>query len=124
MRMALSPPCLCLISIPVDRYNPGVFIGIQPNRRTLKFDILKPKATGDDKESKPKKRSVICTDCDGNGTIQCSQCKGSGVNSEDFFNGKFKIGDSCWLCGGRQEMLCGTCNGAGFVGGFLSGFDN
>lgn len=30
----------------------------------------------------------------------------------------------CVFCRGRQEMLCGTCNGAGFVGGFLSGFDN
>ncbi|KAL8216359.1 hypothetical protein R6Q57_023196 [Mikania cordata] len=80
-------------------------------------------ATGD-KESKPKTKSVICTDCDGNGTVQCSQCKGNGVNTQDFFNGQFKVGDSCWLCGGKKEMLCGNCNGAGFVGGFLSGFDN
>ena len=33
------------------------------------------------------------------GAIQCSQCKGSGVNSVDIFNGQFKAGDSCWLCG-------------------------
>ncbi|KAK9080011.1 hypothetical protein SSX86_001686 [Deinandra increscens subsp. villosa] len=80
--------------------------------------------TGDKEPAEPKTKSVICTDCDGNGTVQCSQCKGIGVNPQDFFNGQFKAGDSCWLCGGRKEMLCGNCNGAGFVGGFLSGFDN
>ncbi|KAI7725407.1 hypothetical protein M8C21_031088 [Ambrosia artemisiifolia] len=121
MSMPISP---CFSVIPMH-HNPGVFITNQTNRKLLRsvnFDILKPKATGD-KESKPKTNSVICTDCDGNGAVQCSQCKGSGVNPEDFFDGQFKAGDSCWLCGGRQEMLCGTCNGAGFVGGFLSGFD-
>ncbi|XP_065850097.1 protein BUNDLE SHEATH DEFECTIVE 2, chloroplastic-like isoform X2 [Euphorbia lathyris] len=68
----------------------------------------------------PKRKSVICDDCDGNGAVLCSQCKGDGVNSVDFFNGQFKAGESCWLCGGRKEMLCGNCNGAGFLGGFLS----
>lgn len=24
---------------------------------------------------------------------------------------------------GRKEMLCGNCNGAGFIGGFLSTYD-
>ncbi|XVF71317.1 hypothetical protein PTKIN_Ptkin12aG0027700 [Pterospermum kingtungense] len=52
--------------------------------------------------------------------VVCSQCKSSRVNSVDFFNGEFKAGDSCWLCGGKKEMLCGNCNGAGFVGGFIS----
>lgn len=33
------------------------------------------------------------------GAVQCSQCKGNGVNSVDVFNGQFKAGDSCWLCG-------------------------
>jgi hypothetical protein len=33
------------------------------------------------------------------GAVLCSQCKGSGVNSVDLFNGQFKAGDSCWLCG-------------------------
>ena len=33
------------------------------------------------------------------GAVLCSQCKGSGVNSADLFNGRFKAGDSCWLCG-------------------------
>ncbi|NP_001236909.1 Protein BUNDLE SHEATH DEFECTIVE 2, chloroplastic-like [Glycine max] len=70
-----------------------------------------------------KPNSVICADSDGNGAVLCSQCKGSGVNSVDIFNGQFKAGDSCWLCGGRKEMLCGNCNVAGFVGGFLSTYD-
>ncbi|CAI0415049.1 unnamed protein product [Linum tenue] len=80
------------------------------------------KAAGADNQA-PKPKSVICTDCDGNGAVQCSQCKGSGVNPVDFFNGQFKAGDSCWLCGGKQDMLCGNCNGAGFIGGFMSTFD-
>ncbi|KAF5759775.1 putative Heat shock protein DnaJ, cysteine-rich domain superfamily [Helianthus annuus] len=123
--MPMSMPISPYFSV-IPIHHPGVFITNQTNRkllRTVNFDILKPKATGD-KESKPKTKSVICTDCDGNGAVQCSQCKGTGVNPEDFFNGQFKAGDSCWLCGGRQEMLCGSCNGAGFVGGFLSGFDH
>lgn len=33
------------------------------------------------------------------GAVPCSQCKGNGINSVDHFNGQFKAGDSCWLCG-------------------------
>lgn len=103
------------------------------------------------------------------GAVQCSQCKGTGVNSVDHFNGQFKAGGLCWLCRylsnlslshifshstdllmasfsnvffslllpsihdvvltsnlfcrGKKEMLCGECNGAGFLGGFMSTFD-
>lgn len=32
------------------------------------------------------------------GAIQCSQCKGNGINSEDHFDGRFKAGGLCWLC--------------------------
>lgn len=32
------------------------------------------------------------------GAIQCTQCKGTGVNSVDHFNGQFKAGGLCWLC--------------------------
>ncbi|KAJ7978916.1 Chaperone DnaJ [Quillaja saponaria] len=32
------------------------------------------------------------------GAILCSQCKGTGVNSVDHFNGQFKAGGLCWLC--------------------------
>ncbi|KAK8349790.1 hypothetical protein V6Z12_A06G166900 [Gossypium hirsutum] len=28
---------------------------------------------------------------------QCSQCKGTGVNSVDHFNGQFKASELCWL---------------------------
>ncbi|OMO90838.1 hypothetical protein COLO4_18845 [Corchorus olitorius] len=83
-----------------------------------KFHSVKAKAVPSSRNTKPN--SVICGDCDGNGAVTCSQCKGSGVNSVDFFNGQFKAGDSCWLCGGKKQMLCGNCNGAGFIGGFMS----
>ncbi|EEF46973.1 conserved hypothetical protein [Ricinus communis] len=88
---------------------------------TARRCYLKTRAAPSDQNPKPK--SVICTDCDGNGAVLCSQCKGSGVNSVDIFNGQFKAGDSCWLCGGKKDMLCGNCNGAGFLGGFMSTFD-
>ncbi|CAN1169260.1 Protein BUNDLE SHEATH DEFECTIVE 2, chloroplastic [Linum perenne] len=86
-----------------------------------RFTRLKSQAA--EENQAPKPRSVICSDCDGNGAVQCSQCKGDGVNPVDFFNGQFKAGESCWLCGGKRDMLCGNCNGAGFVGGFMSDGD-
>ncbi|KAI9107079.1 hypothetical protein K1719_022607 [Acacia pycnantha] len=85
------------------------------------FSLTTKAANNSNQNTKPN--SVICGDCDGNGAVFCSQCKGSGVNSADLFDGKFKAGASCWLCGGRKEMLCGNCNGAGFIGGFLSTYD-
>ncbi|KAL5074321.1 hypothetical protein RYX36_013305 [Vicia faba] len=94
---------------------------------TNKFCLITTKATNDNgvggNQQSTKPNSVICADCDGNGAVVCSQCKGNGVNSVDFFNGLFKAGASCWLCGGRKEILCGSCNGAGFIGGFLSTYD-
>ncbi|WCJ30277.1 Protein BUNDLE SHEATH DEFECTIVE 2 chloroplastic [Euphorbia peplus] len=89
-----------------------------PRNYTSRGCLVRTKAA--QSNEKPKPKSVICDDCDGNGAVLCSQCKGGGVNSVDFFGGTFKAGASCWLCGGRKEMLCGNCNGAGFVGGFLS----
>lgn len=62
-------------------------------------------------------------DCKFTGAIVCTQCEGRGVNSVDHFNGRFKAGALCWLCRGKREILCGSCNGAGFLGGFLSTFD-
>ncbi|KAF4377291.1 protein BUNDLE SHEATH DEFECTIVE 2, chloroplastic [Cannabis sativa] len=89
-----------------------------------RFRCLKVKAKAANKSNQSKKpKSVLCDDCDGNGAVQCSQCLGNGVNSVDFFNGQFKAGDSCWLCGGKKHILCGNCNGAGFIGGFMSTFD-
>ncbi|KAF4378314.1 hypothetical protein G4B88_015885 [Cannabis sativa] len=71
-----------------------------------------------------KVNSIVCTKCEGNGAVSCSQCKGEGVNSVDHFNGQFKAGGLCWLCRGKREMLCGDCNGAGFLGGFMSTFED
>lgn len=67
-----------------------------------------------------KTSSLYCQNCDGNGVVLCSQCKGEGLNTEDHFNGRFKVGQTCWLCRGKRQMLCGECNGAGFLGGFLN----
>ncbi|KAJ8640541.1 hypothetical protein MRB53_017235 [Persea americana] len=90
--------------------------------QNARFDSFKPKAA-DSGNQRTKPNSIVCADCDGNGAVLCSQCKGNGVNSVDHFNGQFKAGGLCWLCRGKREMLCGNCNGAGFVGGFMSSFD-
>ncbi|GER32661.1 chaperone protein DnaJ [Striga asiatica] len=79
-------------------------------------------ATGNKPLTKPN--SILCAECDGDGAKKCTQCEGSGVNSVDHFNGQFKAGNMCWLCRGKKEILCGSCNGAGFIGGFMSTFDD
>ncbi|CAK7337387.1 unnamed protein product [Dovyalis caffra] len=81
-------------------------------------------AAVDSSNKSTKPNSIVCANCDGNGAVLCSQCKGAGVNSVDHFNGQFKAGGLCWLCRGKREILCGNCNGAGFVGGFMSTFDD
>lgn len=92
-------------------------------------------------------RNVFIYDVNLLGAKKCSQCEGTGINLVDHFNGQFKAGAKCWicrlisnyfvllwidepfainlilLCSGRKEVLCGDCNGAGFIGGFLSRFD-
>ncbi|XP_008795036.1 protein BUNDLE SHEATH DEFECTIVE 2, chloroplastic [Phoenix dactylifera] len=87
-----------------------------------RFQSLKAQASDSNQGTKPN--SIVCADCDGNGIVLCKQCKGTGVNSVDHFNGQFKAGALCWLCRGKREILCGNCNGAGFLGGFLSSFDD
>ncbi|KAI0487826.1 hypothetical protein KFK09_027649 [Dendrobium nobile] len=89
-----------------------------PNSKIPSFRV---NAAGFNRNTKPN--SIVCGDCDGNGAILCTQCKGTGVNSVDHFNGQFKAGGLCWLCRGKRDILCGNCNGAGFVGGFMSTFD-
>ncbi|XP_062098410.1 protein BUNDLE SHEATH DEFECTIVE 2, chloroplastic-like isoform X2 [Humulus lupulus] len=92
------------------------------NVRGARFRCVKAKAANKSNQSK-KPNSVICGDCDGNGAVQCSQCLGIGVNSVDFFNGEFKAVCCFGFCRGKKHMLCGNCNGAGFIGGFMSTFD-
>ncbi|GMY35864.1 protein BUNDLE SHEATH DEFECTIVE 2, chloroplastic [Fagus crenata] len=113
---------------------PGIVIGKSVTRKVIrvnelfqksqpaKFQSLEVKAT----ESNPgtKTNSIVCADCDGNGAKVCTQCEGTGVNSVDHFNGQFKAGGLCWLCRGKKEILCGRCNGAGFLGGFMSTFED
>ncbi|XP_050364812.1 protein BUNDLE SHEATH DEFECTIVE 2, chloroplastic-like [Argentina anserina] len=91
------------------------------NSPAAKVFHVKAKSAKSDEST--TRKSMVCSDCEGNGAVLCSQCKGSGVNADDLFGGQFKAGESCWLCGGRKEMLCGTCNGAGFLGGFMSTSD-
>eukprot|EP00270_Netrium_digitus_P001064 TRINITY_DN1117_c0_g1_i1.p1 TRINITY_DN1117_c0_g1~~TRINITY_DN1117_c0_g1_i1.p1 ORF type:complete len:167 (+),score=27.54 TRINITY_DN1117_c0_g1_i1:46-546(+) len=114
--------------------------GVQLNRRSERLlvfclasqtDEPSPRSSSSSPSPSPaaaemdtKTRSLICTQCEGNGAVLCSQCKGGGVNLEDHFQGKFKVGATCWLCRGRRSMLCGSCNGAGFLGGFLSSQDD
>ncbi|XP_043699186.1 protein BUNDLE SHEATH DEFECTIVE 2, chloroplastic isoform X2 [Telopea speciosissima] len=123
---------------PVTSFNsnskPGILIGGSNVRkvlriedqfrksRTAEFLSVEAKAA-DSNKSSTKSKTIVCVDCDGNGAVLCSQCKGSGVNSVDHFNGQFKAGGLCWLCRGKKDILCGSCNGAGFLGGFMSTFD-
>ncbi|KAI3495918.1 hypothetical protein L1887_38265 [Cichorium endivia] len=88
-----------------------------------RFQSLEVKATDETKSTTTKVNSIVCGDCEGNGSVQCSQCEGQGVNTQDHFGGRFKAGGLCWLCRGKKEILCGGCNGAGFRGGFMSSSD-
>ncbi|CAA0833220.1 DnaJ/Hsp40 cysteine-rich domain superfamily protein [Striga hermonthica] len=90
--------------------------------RNAPFEALKVNATSNKPSTKPN--SIRCAECDGDGAKKCTQCEGSGINSVDHFNGQFKAGNMCWLCRGKKEILCGSCNGAGFMGGFMSTFDD
>ncbi|URD86983.1 bundle sheath defective protein 2 [Musa troglodytarum] len=94
-----------------------------PHGAVSRFQSLRVKATESSTNSGTKPNSIVCADCDGNGAKLCTQCQGTGVNSVDHFNGRFKAGALCWLCRGKKEILCGNCNGAGFLGGFMSTFD-
>ncbi|KAJ8464427.1 hypothetical protein OPV22_026979 [Ensete ventricosum] len=95
-----------------------------PHGAISRFQSLRVKlATESSTNSGTKPNSIVCADCEGNGAKLCTQCQGNGVNSVDHFNGRFKAGASCWLCRGKKEILCGNCNGAGFLGGFMSTLD-
>ncbi|CAN0838661.1 Protein BUNDLE SHEATH DEFECTIVE 2, chloroplastic [Linum grandiflorum] len=124
MASCSSFTALCSLNCP---NKPGIIgnsaagVGNKPFQtfKSPKSMSLEVKASNDDGKT-TKTRSIVCDDCEGNGAVACSQCKGGGVNSEDHFNGRFKTGGLCWLCRGKREMLCGKCNGAGFVGGFMN----
>ncbi|XWS26999.1 hypothetical protein CRYUN_Cryun26dG0078400 [Craigia yunnanensis] len=90
--------------------------------RSARIQSLEAKAAEKNQITKPN--SIVCAGCDGNGAKQCTQCEGTGVNSVDHFNGQFKASGLCWLCRGKREILCGNCNGAGFIGGFMSTCDD
>jgi len=52
-----------------------------------------------------------CPVCRGTGWKPCGQCEGTGINPSDAFGGKFKAGDACWLCEGKNgaRTMCGNC---------------
>eukprot|EP00741_Cyanophora_paradoxa_P004566 tig00000808_g4434.t1 len=52
---------------------------------------------------------IICPKCAGQGCVPCPQCEGTGVNSEDKFQGRFKKGEQCWLCIGKKVVGCSDC---------------
>ncbi|XP_057768175.1 protein BUNDLE SHEATH DEFECTIVE 2, chloroplastic [Salvia miltiorrhiza] len=109
-----------------ERYTSGRVNWITDATNSSKNAAFEPlKANANDKQSAtPKVSSILCHDCEGNGNKKCGQCLGKGVNSVDHFNGQYKAGASCWLCRGKREILCGSCNGAGFLGGFMSTHDD
>ncbi|KAH7572403.1 hypothetical protein JRO89_XS04G0250600 [Xanthoceras sorbifolium] len=108
-----------LYEVPEEQCN----VAMDSKEGIVKVGGDEMQAVATDSNQSTKQNSIVCADCDGNGSKQCSQCKGMGVNSVDHFNGQFKAGGLCWLCRGKREILCGNCNGAGFVGGFMSTFD-
>ena len=56
-------------------------------------------------------RDGRCPVCQGTGWKPCGQCEGTGINRSDAFGGKFKAGDACWLCEGKNNArtMCGNC---------------
>ncbi|TYG97844.1 hypothetical protein ES288_A10G069800v1 [Gossypium darwinii] len=52
------------------------------------------------------------------GAKQCSQCKGTGVNSVDHFNGQFKAGGLCWLCSCRNWHILGSKKSTEVIQGY------
>jgi hypothetical protein len=47
-----------------------------------------------------------CSECNGNGTVECIQCYGSGRHGSDPTK-------SCSHCGGSKRQKCWKCNGTG-----------
>ncbi|CAN6564154.1 hypothetical protein C1H46_012090 [Malus baccata] len=125
--LSFTPVCSFATNKPrvfIERSIGGKVVRVNEVFRSSKaanFQSWEVKAT----EGTPtaKVNSLVCSTCEGNGAKVCNQCEGTGVNSVDHFNGQFKAGGLCWLCRGKREILCGDCNGAGFLGGFMSTLD-
>jgi hypothetical protein len=82
-----------------------------------------------------------CPTCDGHGSHECRNCKGTRYNPEDFvppnglvladarqFNGSVDVthfllpGGICFFCKGRGVQPCGDCEGSGLTGGISERF--
>eukprot|EP00898_Chlorokybus_atmophyticus_P006022 jgi/Chlat1/6420/Chrsp45S05923 len=131
---AAAAGCTVLALLPARRHSalvhssaktgrPCFPLKLQSARQTVIVHASAEPSSSDSTQSsktQTKSHSILCTNCDGNGAVVCNQCQGTGRNTEDFFQGRFKAGETCWLCRGKRQMLCGDCNGAGFIGGFMS----
>ncbi|KAG2293087.1 hypothetical protein Bca52824_039756 [Brassica carinata] len=124
------PPTFCLLQSPINSVKPTHFFPIGDKKLAQKKEVFQTsksksfeiQATNGTQATKSS--SIVCQNCEGNGNaVACSQCKGGGVNLTDHFNGQFKAGLASVGFAGKKEVLCGECNGAGFIGGFLSTFD-
>ncbi|KAF3643550.1 putative pyruvate dehydrogenase E1 component subunit alpha-3, chloroplastic-like [Capsicum annuum] len=111
------------------------------------LSVVEVKATDSDKDTKV--RSIVCQNCDGSElsvsyTLYRSQVQWrahnvkelgltrsiistDGLKPVDYVGCAGKIcihsipGPHLWdYTGGKKDMLCGECNGAGFLGGFLT----
>jgi len=79
--------------------------------------------------------STVCPDCNAKGIVVCWACKGTGVNDEDceeligtsvenlrqqsgVMNALwyFHKGGPCWICRGKPDVPCTTCEGTGIRG--------
>ncbi|KAB1204614.1 hypothetical protein CJ030_MR8G012686 [Morella rubra] len=90
-----------LCSAPLTSFKasqkPGNCMGIHVSQKQLQYEVFRSFAAT--KFSNLKAKVLPPMPFNYWGAVLCSQCKGSGVNSVDLFNGQFKAGDSCWLCG-------------------------
>jgi hypothetical protein len=53
----------------------------------------------------------------------CLALNSMGIDSGFPSNGLLFYNMYMFSCRGKRDILCGSCNGAGFMGGFMSTFD-
>ncbi|KAB5514209.1 hypothetical protein DKX38_028115 [Salix brachista] len=128
----------------------GKFLRVKPVLHTCRFPSLEVKAVdGSNKRTKPN--SIVCADCDGNvrqlgskflasvlvvhyralnAKVRELILRTTSMDSSKLVDYVGSAGKGSKLSShnylldtGKREILCGNCNGAGFMGGFMSSFD-